>query len=93
MIELRELEVEFDVRKELVERPDEWVGAFRNESGDWFAVCRSSVDDVVYAMRYGLCAYKSWEIGFKLYTLHSVTEDELDRCIRYDDVKWIKFKG
>lgn len=93
MIEFTDLGTSFDVRSKMSKRPDEWVGAFTDSSGDWFAVCLSSVDGCVYAMRYGLCAYKSWEIGFKLYTLHRVTEDELDRCIRYEDVKWIKFKG
>ncbi|KTR27927.1 hypothetical protein RSA11_04515 [Exiguobacterium indicum] len=68
---------QFDVRKELLSRPNEWVGAFQL-SGRWLKVGFRT--DVMYPV-----ATPYWEDSIER-VMPQAFKDELDRCIPIEDV-------
>lgn len=72
----------FDVRTEMLSRPDEWVGAYENEQGTWFKVgfdMRSMV-----SVKTNLPYLRVANFGDT--GVSNVAENDLDRCIPIEDV-------
>ena len=74
----------FDVRQAMRNKPDEWVGAFKNPDGYWLKVGFSTKRYVVlmasihYSLTVGFAARETEN--------YTPTSDELDRCIPIKDV-------
>ncbi|WP_290756956.1 MULTISPECIES: hypothetical protein [unclassified Exiguobacterium] len=67
----------FDVRKEMLARPNEWVGAFQL-SGRWLKAGFRT--DVMHAV-----ATPYWDESIER-VMPQAFKDELDRCIPIEDV-------
>lgn len=70
----------FDVRAEMLARPDEWVGAFKNDRGKWYKVGLSTIDMTATETRF----FK--EDNTPEDSALRCTEDELNQCIPIEDV-------
>lgn len=72
----------FDVRAEMLRRPDEWVGAFENHNGDWFLVGIDTKYFKAVCKRNGSSASLNYgEEGIGVPNIK-----HLDRCIPIEDV-------
>ena len=71
----------FDVRAEMLARPDEWVGAFRNKWNAWCKVGLNS--ESMYAVETKFKDPKPVRNNFGCF---QTTISELDRCIPIEDV-------
>ena len=73
----------FDVRKAMLERPNEWVGAFRGESGSWYKVGfdKNEFRAVFVGLKNNL------NVIYKLgYSTKMADSYDLNRCIPIEDV-------
>lgn len=71
----------FDVRAEMLARPDEWVGAFRNKWNKWCKVGLKS--ESMYAVE---TKFKDPAPVRNNFVCVQTTISELDRCIPIEDV-------
>lgn len=72
----------FDVRQAMLDRPNEWVGAYKNKDGDWLKVgfdTRNYMAVEVFMEHIGAPSFDSMGADYTLFA-------ELDDCIPIEDV-------
>lgn len=65
----------FDVRAEMLARPNEWVGAYKDEQGNW---CKVKFNSKAMTAQDTVMTFKA--------TVFRTEESELDLCIPIEDV-------
>lgn len=72
----------FDVRQAMRDKPDEWVGAFKNDGEEWYKVGFDTDDfNAVYAT-----FNSSLSVTSDIMVIGFPTKEELDACIPLDEV-------
>lgn len=72
----------FDVRKEMLERPDSWVGAFRGADGRWHKVGF----DTEFMTAVETPFVSTVKVNFDQASVAASNYEELEKCIPIEDV-------
>ena len=72
----------FDVRQAMLERPNEWVGAFEDRKGEWHKVGFDTESFMAIETSYD----STVKCEFYAYNVRQATEKEMYACIPIEDV-------
>lgn len=72
----------FDVRQAMIERPNEWVGAFEDRKGEWHKVGFDTESFMAIETSYD----STVKCEFYAYNVRQATEKEMYACIPIEDV-------
>ena len=72
----------FDVRQAMLDRPNEWVGAFEDRKGEWHKVGFDTESFMAIETSYD----STVKCEFYAYNVRQATEEEMYACIPIEDV-------
>lgn len=72
----------FDVRQAMLDRPNEWVGAFEDRKGEWHKVGFDTESFMAIETGYD----STVKCEFYAYNVRQATEEEMYACIPIEDV-------